>query len=72
MEASQKNQADETCRGGHSRAKWRTGHAADRANINKKTVLSDWRGRSSTRKIKEEASQKNQADETGRGGHIVK
>ena len=35
----------------------------------KNAQLSYWRGRSSTRKIKEEASQKDQADQTGRGGH---
>ena len=71
-EASQKNQADETGRGRHRRAIQRTGHAADRANIQKQTVQSDWRGRSrcsSTRKIEEEASQKNQADESSRGRH---
>ena len=68
-EALQKNQVDETGQGGHRSAIWRTGHAADRANIQKQTVLGDWRGRSRTRKIEEEASQKNQADETGRGGH---
>ena len=70
--ASQKNQAHETGRGQHKSAIWRMGHAADRANIQKQTVLSDWCGRSSTRKIQEEASQKNQAHETSRGGHRVK
>ena len=122
-EASQKNQADETGQGRHRSATWRTGHAADRANIKKQTVRSDGRGhgksrrrlsrgfakesggwnrpgtaqeryiedgsydranikkqpirsygrdRSRTRKIEEEALQKDQADETGRGGHRVK
>ena len=47
-------------------------HAAYRENIQKQTVQSDWQGLSSTRKIKEEASQKNQADETSLGGHRVK
>ena len=55
-EALQKNQADETGRGGHRRANWRTGHAADRANIKKQTVWSDWRGKISTCKIEEEGS----------------
>ena len=36
-----------------------TGHAADRANTQKQTVRSNWRGRSRTRKIEDEASQKN-------------
>ena len=71
-EASQTNEADGTGRGGHRSAIWRTGHAADRANIQKQTVRSDWRGRSSTQKIEEEVSQTNEADETGRGGHRLK
>ena len=71
-EASQTNEADETGRGGHRSAICRTGHAADRANIQKQTVRSDWRGRSRTQKIEEEASQTNEADETGRGGHRLK
>ena len=71
-EASHKNEADETGRGGHRSAILRTGHAANRANIQKQTVQSHWRGRSSTGKIKEEASQKNESDETGRGGHRLK
>ena len=71
VEASQKNQADENGRGRHMRATWRTGYAADIANIQKQTVRSDWRGRSRTWKIEEEVSQnlKNQADETGRRGY---
>ena len=44
------NQANEDERGGHRRAIWRTGHAADRANFQKQTVRSVWRGRSRTRK----------------------
>ena len=48
------------------------GHAADRANIQKQTVQNDWRGLSCTRKIKEEALQKNEVDKTGRGGHRMK
>ena len=67
-EASQKSQADETSQGRHRSAIWRTGQAADRANIQKQT-RDDWRGRSRTRKIQEEASQKSQADETGLGLH---
>ena len=35
-------------------------------------VQSDWRGRSSTRKIEEEASQKNEANEACRGAHKAK
>ena len=53
-EASQRNEADETGRGGHRSATWRTGHAADRATFQKQTVRSYWRGLSSTQKIKEE------------------
>ena len=69
--ASQKNQADENSKGGHRSAIWRTGHAANRANIQleKQMVLSYWHGRSSTLKIEEEALQKNQVDETSRGRH---
>ena len=43
---------------------WRTGHAADRANIQKQTVRSNWRGWSRTLKLEnqgggpQEASQK--------------
>ena len=70
-EALQKNQADETGLGGHRSAIWRTCHAADRANIQTQTVQSDWRGQSRSWKIEEEVSQKNQADETGWGGHRV-
>ena len=65
-----KNEADESGRGQHRRAIWRTGYAADRADIRKQTVRSDWRGRSRTRKIEEEVSQKSEADETGQGPHM--
>ena len=57
------------CRGGHRKAIRRTGHAADRASIQKQIVLSYCQGRSRTRKIEEEALQKNYANETGRWGH---
>ena len=53
-------------------AVWRTGHAADRANIQQQTVLSNWRGRSSTWKIKEEALRMNEVDKTIGGGHRLK
>ena len=59
------NEADETSRGGHRSAIWRTGYVAYRVNIQKQTVWSDWRGRSCTRKIEEEDSQKNEAAEVG-------
>ena len=51
----------ETGRWEQMRAIWRTalGHAADWANTQKQTVLTDWRGQSSTRKIDEEVPQKN-------------
>ena len=62
------NEADEIGRIGRRSAIWRTGHAADRANIQKQTVRSDGRGRSRTQKIEEEAPQMNEADEIGRGG----
>ena len=39
----QKNQADETGREGQRSAIWRTDHEADRRNIKKQTVRSDWR-----------------------------
>ena len=55
--------------GGHRSAIWRTGDVADRANFQNQTVQRDWRGLSSTRKIKKEALQKKQAHETGRGRH---
>ena len=71
-EASQKNQTDETGRGGHRSALWRTGHAAVRANIQNQTVQSDCCGWSSIWKIEEEALQKNQAHETCKGGNKVK
>ena len=58
----------ETRRGGHMSAIWRTGHAANRANIQKQTVLGYWRDQSRTRKIEEEALQKNQADEQAKEG----
>ena len=45
---------------------------SQKRNIEKQTVLSYWRAQSRARKIKEGASQKNQARETGRGGHRVK
>ena len=63
------NEADEIGRIGRRSAIWRTGHAADRAKIQKQTVLSDGRGRSRTQNIEEEAPQMNVADETSRGGH---
>ena len=63
-----KNQAAETGRGGHGSAIWWTDHEADRANIQKQTDLGDWRDQSSTRKIEEEASHKNQADEPAKEG----
>ena len=68
-EASQKNKANETGRGGHRREICRTGHAADRANIETQTVLCYYYGLISTLQIEEEASQKNLVDETGRNGH---
>ena len=48
---------------------WPGPAAADRVNILKQKVLSYWLCLSITWKIKEEASQKNQEDEAGRGGH---
>ena len=47
-EASQKSQADETGLGLHRSAIWRTGQAADRANIQKSTVSCNCHGRSCT------------------------
>ena len=46
------------------------GHAADKGDIQKQTVRSDWCGQSSTQKMEEEALQKNEADEIGRVGAL--